>query len=151
MSVRCNTNSAGGGGVSCPQAAEQAGHRVTQHIPCLRPLTLEKIRSPKKVLKDLMWKSLQSKTFSGLKHSPSLDAEFYTHKIQETLTVTRCALYLTDYLTCIKQATVISTDGSYGESLLNVLPLRRLLKVGPFHQFAALLFCIEGPEMEWCC
>lgn len=34
MSVRCNTNSVG---VSCPEAEEQAGHRVTQHIHRLNP------------------------------------------------------------------------------------------------------------------
>lgn len=136
MTVRCSTSSVG---VSCPEAEGQAGHRATQHMRHLNPFSvatllssvhkrhtgsvrLQKTRSLKRVLGDLMWKSLQLRTFwyfldRNIWLRLHWKAAFYTHKLEETLTITRCALFLTDYLTCIKKATVTSKDSSCGESL----------------------------------
>lgn len=61
---------------------------------------------------------MQLKTFWGIldRNIRSKLPEFCTHKIQESLTVTICALYLTDSLTRIKKTAGISSDSPCGES-----------------------------------
>lgn len=142
MSVRCNTNSVG---VSCPEAEEHTGHGGTQHVHRLNPsilshtflsnfffssvhkshigfVWLQKMSSPKRALRDLMWKSVQLKMFWHFLDKYILlrlnwKAEFSTHKMKKPLTTTRCALYLTDHFTCIKKTTVIFFKTGHCESL----------------------------------
>lgn len=123
MSVRCNTDSVG---VSWPEAKEQTGHRVTQliipsyfPIPCFPlvcsqvPLWICVVAEKEIAQKGFKTSNEENSTikgflvFSGVFWRSSWpafcwdyigSAEFYAHKIKETITIARCALYLIDLL-----------------------------------------------------